>query len=150
MRVAPALLAAGAGSRVERPKALVDWLLRSVGVLVDGGCASITVVLGASADEARGLLAQASFAVPPQVVVACDWAGGLSASLREGLRVLVPGRADAALMHLVDLPDLTAEVVQRVVTVASGPSARPRMRDGRPLREGSMVDPARRAAQGLP
>jgi hypothetical protein len=58
------------------PEALVDdWLVRSVGVLVDGGCASVTVVLGASADEARGLLAQASFAVPPQVVVArwCIW-----------------------------------------------------------------------------
>jgi CTP:molybdopterin cytidylyltransferase MocA len=100
MRVAGLLLAAGAGSRMGRPKALVDdWLVRSVGVLVDGGCASLTVVLGASADEARGLLAQASFAVPPQVVVACDWAEGLSASLREGLRVLVPGRADAALVR---------------------------------------------------
>jgi CTP:molybdopterin cytidylyltransferase MocA len=48
MRAQGLLLAAGAGRRMGMPKALVgDWLARSVGVLRDGGCSGVTVVLGA-------------------------------------------------------------------------------------------------------
>ena len=56
------LLAAGAGSRMGMPKALVraddgePWLVRGVRTLVEGGCAQVTVVLGASAEEALPLL----------------------------------------------------------------------------------------------
>jgi CTP:molybdopterin cytidylyltransferase MocA len=45
-------------------------------------------------------------------VVSHDWDAGMGASLRAGLQALGP--ADAALVHLVDLPDVTAEVVRRV------------------------------------
>jgi CTP:molybdopterin cytidylyltransferase MocA len=56
------LLAAGAGTRMGRPKALVvdehgPWLTRAVTTLLDGGCDRVLVVLGAGADEARALLA---------------------------------------------------------------------------------------------
>lgn len=104
-----------------RPKALmsgedgVGWLARAVGVLRAGGCADVTVVLGAAAERAAAL-------VPGErVVVAEDWAEGMGASLRAGLDALADAdpAGDAALVLLVDLPDVGAAVVDRVI--ASGP-----------------------------
>ncbi|MEI5671805.1 MULTISPECIES: nucleotidyltransferase family protein [unclassified Nocardioides] len=121
------LLAAGAGTRMGRPKALVvdtsddgagePWLARSVDVLHAGGCAEVTVVLGAVVDEAVALLDGRG----ADVVVAHDWAEGMSSSLRAGLTSL-SGSVDAALVHLVDLPDVTADVVARVLASATGPT----------------------------
>jgi CTP:molybdopterin cytidylyltransferase MocA len=116
------LLAAGAGTRMGRPKALVvgddgtPWLVAALGRLHDGGCRRVTVVLGAAAAEAATLIEGAD----AQVVVAADWAEGMSASLRTGLAALEPD-ADAALVTLVDLPDVTADVIGRVVAAATGP-----------------------------
>ena len=115
------LLAAGAGTRMGRPKALVvgddgtPWLRASLGRLHEGGCRRSTVVLGAAADEAAALLD----GTDADVVVAADWAEGMSASLRSGLAALDPS-ADAALVTLVDLPDVTAAVVRRVAAAATG------------------------------
>ncbi|MFB2584416.1 NTP transferase domain-containing protein [Herbiconiux liukaitaii] len=56
------LLAAGAGTRMGRPKALVraadgePWLLRGVRTLAAGGCITVIVVLGAEAEAAQRLL----------------------------------------------------------------------------------------------
>jgi CTP:molybdopterin cytidylyltransferase MocA len=122
--VAGLLLAAGAGTRMGRPKALVrdpdggSWLLRSIGALRDGGCAEVTVVLGARADAARQLLDDQSVTV----VEAADWAEGMGASLRTGLRSLAASDAVAACVHLVDLPDVGPEAVARV-RVAAAPDA---------------------------
>jgi len=103
------VLAAGAGRRMGRPKALVDdWLARSVAALLDGGCGEVTVVLGASASEAALLVP----GVP--VVVAEDWADGMSASLRAGLRSVGSG-VDVVLVTLVDLPDVGPDVVRRLL-----------------------------------
>lgn len=122
------LLAAGAGSRMGRPKALVrdpdgtSWLARSVAVLREAGCAEVVVVLGAQAEEARGLVPSGV-----RVVVADDWADGMAASLRRGLGALGPLETSAAsavgdlvVVSLVDLPDVTAEVVRRVLAAATG------------------------------
>jgi CTP:molybdopterin cytidylyltransferase MocA len=127
------LLAAGGGRRMGLPKALVhdgeeSWLARGVGVLRDGGCADVTVVLGAGAEEAMPLLD----GLGVDVAIAGDWAAGMSASLRVGLRAL-PGDADAVVVLLVDLPDVTAEVVRRVVAAGAGPGDLARASyDGRP------------------
>lgn len=103
------LLAAGAGRRMGTPKALVDgWLRRSVQILADGGCEQVHVVLGASADEARRLLD----GLDVEVVVAEDWADGMGASLRRGLAAI----DGDVLINLVDLPDVGADVVARVLT----------------------------------
>ncbi|MCH1867693.1 NTP transferase domain-containing protein [Nocardioides sp. CFH 31398] len=111
------LLAAGAGRRMGRPKALVDdWLERSVGVLRDGGCTPLTVVLGAAADQARARVPDGV-----AVVVAEDWASGMGASLAAGLAALAPTDAVAALVHLVDLPDVGPDVVTRVLAEPHGP-----------------------------
>lgn len=117
------LLAAGAGRRMGGPKALVrdsdgtSWLLRAVSVLREGGCDDVTVVLGAAADEARLLLVGADV----RVVVAEGWDEGMGASLRAGLEGLEAVPGDAAVVLLVDLPDVTAEVVRRVAGVVTGP-----------------------------
>ena len=123
------LLAAGAGSRMGTPKALVPgWLPSAVDALLGGGCERVVVVLGARAEEARQL-------VPPgaAVVVAHDWADGMSHSLRAGLVALEAGDSPAALVHLVDLPDVTAAVVRRVLAVGVRADALARATyDGRP------------------
>ena len=127
------LLAAGAGSRLGMPKALVhdddgSWLARATETLREGGCDDVTVVLGAAVDEALRLLD----GLGVDVVIASDWVEGMSASLRAGLRAM-PADSEAAVVLLVDLPDVTAEVVRRVVAGGAGPDALARATfDGRP------------------
>jgi CTP:molybdopterin cytidylyltransferase MocA len=102
------------------PKALVadpagSWLARGVETLRTGGCAGVTVVLGASAEAARALLDGHDVVV----VVAQDWAEGMGASLRTGLRALAGSAEEGALVSLVDLPDLVPAVVERVIAAAA-------------------------------
>lgn len=113
------LLAAGAGRRMGRPKALVhdergSWLARAVATLTC--CDTVTVVLGAGADEAVPLLDP--FDV--NVIMATDWADGMGSSLATGLRALKRGEATRAVVHLVDLPDVGADVVRRVLAHPGG------------------------------
>jgi CTP:molybdopterin cytidylyltransferase MocA len=121
------LLAAGAGRRYGMPKALVDtgegpWVLRSAGALLDGGCRDVLVVTGAAADDVEGLVARAGD--DRVATIRCGtWDEGMGESLRSGLTALatrgrtVPRRA---LVHLVDLPDVGAAVVARVLSCAPG------------------------------
>ncbi len=122
MSVTGLLLAAGAGSRMGMPKALVhdehgSWLVRAVRVLREGGCPQVVVVLGAGADEAEPLVAGLSGVT---LVRSQEWASGMGASLAAGLAVL---DGEAALVHLVDLPDVTSAVVARVLASGVGPAA---------------------------
>jgi molybdenum cofactor cytidylyltransferase/nicotine blue oxidoreductase len=124
MSVTGLLLAAGAGTRMGRPKALMvdedgtSWLVRGVEVLREGGCDDVTVVLGAAAVEAQALVPDGV-----TVVVAVDWAEGMSASLRAGLDALEDTDAAAALVSLVDLPDVTDAVVRRVLGAGADDAA---------------------------
>lgn len=140
------LLAAGAGRRMGMPKALVrddagePWLVRGVRALRDGGCDTVTVVLGAGVEEAHPLLDGTG----ARWVLAADWGDGMSASLRAGLAALAaptdadgPARDDAgvgaAIVSLVDLPDVHADVVRRVAASGADPAALARAAyDGRP------------------
>ena len=85
-----------------RPKALVraddgePWLLRGVRALRDGGCEGVEVVLGAAAEQALPLLAGAGIGV----VVAADWAAGMSASLRAGLAAVETPAAEIGRAHV--------------------------------------------------
>jgi CTP:molybdopterin cytidylyltransferase MocA len=113
------LLAAGEGRRFGGPKALArdddgtSWLLRAVRALRP--CSEIVVVLGAEAERAAALL-------PMSVsrIRADDWAEGMGASLRAGLEALASTDHDAALVSLVDLPDVDAAVVARLVAASQG------------------------------
>lgn len=107
------LLAAGAGRRMGGPKALVlldgrALVLRAVDVLRAAGCAPVVVVVGAAADEVRALLP-----ADVEAVEAEGWADGMGASLRAGLAAL-GADVDAAIVHLVDLPGVTAAAVARL------------------------------------
>jgi CTP:molybdopterin cytidylyltransferase MocA len=117
------LLAAGAGRRMGTPKALLrddhdePWLARSVRVLLQAGCDEVAVVLGASYDEALRLLPEDDRVV---VVRSEHWQGGMGESLRAGLRHLTGTPALAAVVTLVDLPDVGAPVVARVLDAWGG------------------------------
>jgi CTP:molybdopterin cytidylyltransferase MocA len=121
------VLAAGSGSRMGRPKALIrprgdgpTLVGRAVEVLVHGGCEGVTVVVGAAADEVVAVLGEASEEVD---IVRCeDWSEGMGASLRAGLAALtLRSEVEAVLINLVDLPDVGAAVVRRILDAASKP-----------------------------
>lgn len=115
------VLAAGEGSRLGMPKALVrdaaggTWLARTVRALTDAGVTDVSVVVGAEAHVVRA-------AVPTgcHVVEAADWHQGMSASLRAGL-CAVAARSDlvAVLVMLVDIPDVGPAVVRRLARLAA-------------------------------
>ena len=110
MDVVGVLLAAGAGRRYGSPKVLAHdgaWLRAAVTALADGGCTAVLVVLGAA------IPAELPEGVSP--VLAQDWASGMGASLRAGLAAASSTDATHALMHLVDTPDVGADVVARVL-----------------------------------
>ena len=93
------------------PKALVDtgagpWVRRSLDAM--DGCDPLVVVIGARADEVIALL--------PAGVVAVRNDGyerGMGSSLQTGLRALP--ECDAVLVMLVDLPDVGAQVIRRIL-----------------------------------
>jgi CTP:molybdopterin cytidylyltransferase MocA len=131
--IAGLLLAAGAGRRYGMPKALVGdgaWLRSAVGALTDGGCDPVLVVLGAAADRAAPLVPDTA-----GTVLAPDWAEGMGASLRTGLDALAGTagpQVQAALVHLVDLPDVDVSVIRRLGALA-GPTVVARaVFEGRP------------------
>ncbi|HEX3826954.1 MAG TPA: nucleotidyltransferase family protein [Sporichthyaceae bacterium] len=103
------VLAAGSGSRLGRPKALVEvgderLVDRAVRTLRDGGAEPIVVVLGAALAEVAGAV----------VVENPDWATGMGSSLRVGLAAL-PTDGDAVVVSLVDQPDIGPAVVARLI-----------------------------------
>jgi CTP:molybdopterin cytidylyltransferase MocA len=81
------LLAAGAGTRMGRPKALVvdehgPWLTRAVATLLDGGCDRVVVVLGAGEVEARALLAADPRLLPVETPASTEVTGAWGADPR--------------------------------------------------------------------
>ena len=128
MSIAGLVLAAGAGRRMGRPKALVrvpadgpTLLETALGRLWAAGCTRLVVVTGAAGEDVGALAAEFGAGVAH----ARDWEEGMGASLRCGLTHLqstsVPdGGADIALVTLVDLPDVTAEVMTRLLAAARG------------------------------
>jgi CTP:molybdopterin cytidylyltransferase MocA len=112
-RVAGVLLAAGEGSRLGRPKALVEvggrrLADRGVALLRAGGAGPVVLVAGA-----------AVVAVPGAVVVHNPaWATGMGSSLAAGLAAVraLPGQAcGAAVIALADQPLVGAGSVGRLI-----------------------------------
>ena len=112
------VLAAGAGRRFGQPKAgvvfngerLVD---RSIRILHQAGCQSVTVVLGAWIQPLTSC----------RVVVNQHWSSGLASSLRCGLQALsvedmqTDSFSKRAVITLVDLPGLTGPAVKTVLSI---------------------------------
>ncbi|MEU4334971.1 NTP transferase domain-containing protein [Micromonospora lupini] len=118
MVTAGLLLAAGAGRRLGRPKALLPYRGRllvdhAAAILTAAGCQPVVVVLGAQADQVRARTRL------PDVVLNDDWATGMGSSLRAGLSALTASAAVAVVVTLVDMPGLTPAAVRRVARNAT-------------------------------
>lgn len=117
------VLAAGGGTRAGGPKASrrtpdgTAWIAVSTTMLLSAGCPRVVVVLGAGEHLARPLVPS-----DPRVTVAVanDWERGMSASLRTGIAA---STGVAALVTLVDLPDLPESVARRVLGAGVGADA---------------------------
>jgi nicotine blue oxidoreductase len=143
-RIAGILLAAGGGSRLGRPKALVEFRGRTlaehgVALLRDGGADPVLVVAGAVPVSVSGA----------RSVHNPDWATGMGSSLAAGLRALrEPGEGsaspagdgsgdagglDAAVIALADQPLVGPESVRRLIAAyRAGASVAVAAYDGKP------------------
>ncbi|MFC3998668.1 NTP transferase domain-containing protein [Nocardiopsis sediminis] len=112
------LLAAGEGSRLGRPKALVvlagERLVdRGVRILREGGCGPIYVVTGAAEVVVDGA----------DSIHNPSWNTGMGSSLRAGLDAL-PDDVDAVVVALADQPLVTSAAVRRLLAVHREDGAR--------------------------
>jgi CTP:molybdopterin cytidylyltransferase MocA len=108
--IAGLLLAAGEGSRLGRPKALVSvggrtLVERGVELLRDGGTDPVVVVTGAVDVSLPGVV----------TVHNPDWRTGMGSSLRTGLATL-PADSGAVVVALVDQPLIGTEAVSRLIS----------------------------------
>ena len=145
--VAGVLLAAGSGSRLGRPKALVvvggqSMARRGVMLLRDGGTDPVIVVTGATGPDADVTGPGADVSGPgtsqagrKRGVIAVhnpDWSAGMGSSLTAGLGV-VPDECAAAVVALADQPLVGPEAVRRLLAAhAAGASVAVACYDGRP------------------
>ncbi|MGS2807119.1 nucleotidyltransferase family protein [Nocardia sp. MW-W600-9] len=111
------VLAAGAGTRYGKPKALAEngaWLRAAITALRDGGCAPVIVALGATGPD------PAALELPPGTEWrwVADWATGLAATVRAGLRAAAEADTRYVAFLPVDTPDVGADVVARVLAAA--------------------------------
>jgi nicotine blue oxidoreductase len=140
-RTTAVLLAAGAGTRLGLgPKALLPFRGRTLvevlaGVLLDGGCRDVVVVLGADAVRVAENADLAAYTVVRNL----HWQTGMGGSFRLGIAAAPAG--EHVLIALVDQPGLTTEIVARLlthhrpgrVTAAAYRSADGILRRGHPL-----------------
>jgi CTP:molybdopterin cytidylyltransferase MocA len=121
--VAGILLAAGEGSRLGRPKALLviggqSLARRGIELLRTGGASPVIVVTGAAQLDGRG--AEPGTGVsdggPPDVISVHNprWRTGMGSSVAVGLAA-VPGDCAAAVLALADQPLVGPESVRRLI-----------------------------------
>lgn len=125
--VAGVLLAAGGGSRLGRPKALivvggVTLATRGADTLRGGGADPVIVVTGAADVDLPGVLS----------VHNPRWRSGMGSSLAAGLAAAPPSSA-AAVIALADQPLVGAEAVRRLIAAyQAGASVAVAAYDGKP------------------
>ena len=148
------VLAAGASSRMGRPKALLPlgeetFLSRVCRTLAEGGVDDVVVIAGPEAAEVERTLAGA--AVRARVVENARRDQGQLTSLQAGLAVADRPGVDAVLVHLVDVPLVAPRTVRAVVDAfrrTQAPIVRPSVegRHGHPVLFGRPIFDELRAA----
>jgi CTP:molybdopterin cytidylyltransferase MocA len=146
--VAGILLAAGDGSRIGQPKALVvvggqTLARRGIGMLQAGGARPVIVVSGAAPLDAElrdlvqaadGPLTGVTDRDRPAVISVHNsrWRAGMGSSLAAGLAA-VPDECTAAVLALADQPLVGPEAVRRLIAAyAAGAGVAVACYDGRP------------------
>ncbi|PTW62768.1 molybdopterin molybdochelatase /molybdenum cofactor cytidylyltransferase [Breoghania corrubedonensis] len=122
-RVAILVLAAGRSTRMGGPNKLLatidgEPLVRiAARHALDADPASVTVVTGHMADKVGAALSGLDVAI----VHNQDYAEGLSTSLKAGIAAL-PGEIDAALVMLADMPQVSPEIITRLIDAYDPPA----------------------------
>lgn len=109
------LLAAGASTRMGRPKQLLEFegkpmIVRAVDAALAGGVWPVIVVLGANAEQIRPRLARH----PVLVVENETWSEGMASSIRTGVQALAQfSRAmEGVVLALCDQPHFSSAAVE--------------------------------------
>ncbi|HEX4840575.1 MAG TPA: nucleotidyltransferase family protein [bacterium] len=115
-RVAAIILAAGASSRMGRPKLLfthhgVPLVRRAVETAEGGGCTDVVVVLGANHEQYRPQLQ----GTPARLLHNPEFSQGMSSSIRVGIEALAQD-TQAAIIMLADQPFIDRAVIERLIT----------------------------------
>jgi CTP:molybdopterin cytidylyltransferase MocA len=139
--VAGILLAAGEGSRLGRPKALIvlggqSLARRGIDMLRAGGAGPVIVVTGAAQLDTRGAehgTGAGDGGSPEDISVHNPrWRTGMGSSVAVGLAA-VPGDCAAAVLALADQPLVGPESVRRLIAAhAEGASVAVACYEGRP------------------
>jgi molybdenum cofactor cytidylyltransferase len=124
MRVAAVILAAGLSSRMGRNKLLETigekTLLRRVAdAALDSAARPVIVVTGHEPQKA----AQSLSGLDVTIVENPDYRTGLSSSLKSGIAA-VPEDCDAAMVLLADMPDITSQLIDRLIAAFSPDDSR--------------------------
>ena len=114
-RVAAIILAAGASTRMGRPKLLlthqgIPLVRRAVETAAGGGCTDVVVVLGANDDQYRPQLQ----GTPARLLRNPEFSQGMSSSIRVGIEALAED-TQAAIIMLADQPFIDRGVIERLI-----------------------------------
>ena len=114
--VAAVILAAGASTRMGKPKLLlthhgVPLVRNAVETAVGGGCTDVVVVLGANHEQYRPQLQ----GTPARLLHNPEFSLGMSSSIRVGIEALAEDTR-AAIIMLADQPFIDGGVIERLIT----------------------------------